>query len=158
MCDIKVWMYVLSLAFQIAGAVLLIIRYLGKTKQRVIEDYYPGTGVASTDDNENAILDVSRVRDCVKNIYANRTAFFYIAIGYALSIFSDKGCACDIILLIAILGMTIVLIIGEMTIGNLLSKHLYKEDILIPYNKISQQIPRFATEKDIKAMFDDDNL
>lgn len=51
MCDVKLWMYVLSLAFQVAGAVLLIVRYLGKTKQRVIEDYYPGTGVASTDDN-----------------------------------------------------------------------------------------------------------
>ena len=43
--------YVLSLAFQVAGAVLLIIKYLGRTRERIIEEYFPGSNVAKRDGN-----------------------------------------------------------------------------------------------------------
>lgn len=90
---LRLFMFVLALAFQIAGAVLLILKYWGNTKQRIINEYYPGAGIANNDGEDNAILDVSRVRECVIEIYSSRAAFIYIAVGYALSVFGEKGTA-----------------------------------------------------------------
>ena len=59
------FIYVLSLAFQIAGAVLLILKYWGNTRQRIINEYFPGTGIASNDGDDNAVLDVFRVRETI---------------------------------------------------------------------------------------------
>lgn len=72
------FIYVLSLAFQIAGVVLLILKYWGNTRQRIINEYFPGTGIASNDGDDNTVLDVFRVRECVIEIYSSRVAFIYI--------------------------------------------------------------------------------
>lgn len=150
---IDVVMYILSLAFQIAGAVLLIIKFWGNTYNRIIEAHYPGAGVANNDGDDNATLEVDRVRKCVQEIYANRAAFIYIAIGYAISIFGDKQGVCNCTLLIFVITVTIFLIIVERVIACLCAKCFYKEELKIPYKKLPEYVSRTGSDQNIKNLF-----
>lgn len=147
--------YVSALAFQIAGAVLLIIKYWGNTEQRVINVYYPGTGIASNDGDDNAILEVNRVRECVAEIYGNRMAFIYIAVGYALSIFGNKGTFDNVVVLAMVTVLAVIFIVLEILLAKALAKKLYKEDIIISYNDLPDYIDRTLSEKAIDRMFSD---
>lgn len=151
----SVIIYILALAFQIAGAVLLIIKFWGNTQNRIIETYYPGTGVASNDGDDNAILEVARIRECVKEIYANRAAFIYIAIGYAISIFGDKGITNNWVILLFVIFTTIALIGVERLIANGCAKYFYKEDIKISYDDLPNHIDKTMSTKDIDQMIKD---
>ncbi len=51
-------LFVLTLVFQIARAVLLILKYWGNMKQRIINEYYLGAGIANNDGEDNAIHDI----------------------------------------------------------------------------------------------------
>ena len=148
-------MYVFSLALQISGAVLLIIRYWGNTKGRVINEYFPGAGIANNDGNDNAVLEANRVRDCVIEIYANRTAFIYIAVGYALSVFGEKGIGNNIVILLLVIITSAALIFLEHIVAHKLASYLYKENIIIPYDTLPKYIDRTLSTKDIEKMLND---
>ncbi len=146
---IKIVLFILALSFQISGAILLIIKYWGKTRQRIINEYYPGTGIASNDGENNAVLDANRVRECATGIYANRMAFVFIAIGYALSIFGEKGNAGNIVVLFSTAVTTTILVIIEGKASKLIAKKLYQEDIVIPYDELPDYIDRTLSKKDV---------
>lgn len=154
MCN-EVLMYIFSLAFQIAGAVLLIIKFWGNTYNRIIETYYPGAGIADNDGDYNAILDVDRVRECAKEIYGNRAAFIYIAIGYVVSIFGEKQDVDDWLLLIFVIEVTIFLIMAERIFATLCSKYFYKADLKIPYDNLPEYVSGTMSNKDIDEMLED---
>ncbi|MBO6128838.1 MAG: hypothetical protein J6P79_08070 [Pseudobutyrivibrio sp.] len=146
------FIYVLSLAFQIAGAVLLILKYWGNTRQRIINEYFPGTGIASNDGDDNALLDVFRVRECVIEIYSSRVAFIYIAIGYALSVFGEKGDVASVIVLLMVFVASEVLIGVECMLARVVAKVLYKDDIIISYADLLEYIDRTASTKDVDEL------
>lgn len=147
------FVFVLALAFQIAGAVLLILKYWGNTKQRIINEYYPGAGIANNDGEDNAILDVVRVRGCVIEIYSSRMAFIYIAIGYALSVFGEKGTAASTTVLFMVFIAAGMLIGIESVIVRIVARIIYKEDIKISYTDLPEYIDRTASAKDIDELF-----
>lgn len=146
------FIYVLSLAFQIAGAVLLILKYWGNTRQRIINEYFPGTGIASNDGDDNAVLDVLRVRECVIEIYSSRVAFIYIAIGYALSVFGEKGDVASVTILLMIFVASGVLIGVEYLLARVVARVIYKDDIKISYADLPEYIDRTASTKDIDEL------
>lgn len=147
-------MYILALALQVAGAVILIIKYLGKTKDRIKSEYFPGAGIANNDGNDNAIINLIDVRKCVKRIYANRAAFIYIALGYATSIFGDKSDCNNWCLLVYVATETIILIFLKMVIAHILTHIFYKEDMLVPYKELPIWIAGTTSENDIKGLFE----
>lgn len=150
---ISLFIYALALAFQIAGAVLLILKYWGNTKQRIINEYYPGAGIASNDGEDNAILDVSRVRECVIEIYSSRVAFIYIGVGYALSVFGEKGDVAGIVVLLMVFVASGLLIGIEGVLARVASKAFYKDDIKISYVDLPEYVDRTASFKDIDELF-----
>lgn len=145
--------YVLSLAFQVAGAVLLIIKYLGKTRERIIEEYFPGSNVAKRDENNMATLDKERVQICAQKIYDNRMAFLFIAIGYILSVFGSINGECKIYILLFVIVSTAVIIGVEKGMSIIVSKVIYKNDILTPYSNLEDRVETIITNEEIDKMF-----
>lgn len=148
----KLLVYVLASSFQIAGAIILIMKYWGNTKQRVINEYYPGTGIASNDGDNNAVLEVTHVRDCVIEIYANRVAFINIAIGYTMSIFGEKGTVKNIYIFLSVIGFSGLLIGIEKMVAKLIARIRYKEDIVVPYDELPTHIDRTISNKDLEEL------
>lgn len=149
----KEWLYILAIALQVAGAVLLIIKYWGNTQNRIINEYFPGTGIANNDGNDNAVLEVERVRECVREIYASRIAFTNIALGYALAIFGDKGLKDNIVLLTYVALLSSAIIVVELKTAKTMSNRLYKDPIRISYNDLPDYISGTASIKDIENLF-----
>ena len=73
--------YVVSLSLELAGAIILLINFLGNTKKIVILTYFPGSNVAERK-NDEIILKKNKLQERARNVYMNRTAFIYIIIGY----------------------------------------------------------------------------
>lgn len=146
------FLYIFALAFQIAGAILLIIKYWGKTKQRIIDVYFPGSGIANNDGNDNAVLDLNRTRICAVEIYNNRMAFIYITLGYILSIFGEKQLD-SFITLIAVLLASTILIVLEKLIAKLIAYNKYTEEIKISYKELPNHIPCTMSAKDVDDLF-----
>lgn len=149
----KEWIYVLAIALQITGAVLLIIKYWGNTQNRIINEYFPGTGIANNDGDDNTVLEVEKVRECVREIYASRFAFIDIAVGYALSVFGEKGFANGILLLIYVLLLSSSIIVLEKIVAIILSNHFYKDPIRVSYDDLPNYISRTMSKKDIENLF-----
>ena len=152
MLTLGVAIYVLSLAFQVAGAVLLIIRYWGRTKERIIEEYFPGSNIIGRDEDNNVRLEKTKVQKCAQTIYDNRMAFVFIAIGYILSIFGTTNGACQYCLLAVLVMSTIVIILLEKGISIVVSKMLYREDIVLPYSEIEDIADTTITGSEIEAI------
>lgn len=153
--DIKLILYILSLAFQVAGAVLLIIKYCGKTKQRIISEYFPGSNVIERDDDDRVHLKKEKVQECVKRIYDNRISFAYIAIGYVLSIFGESSNSSKVEILFYMIFFTITLILIEKIISSAFARLLYRTDIEMEYSEIEDIADTVATEKEMDEMLDD---
>ena len=153
MVTMEVIAYILSLAFQVAGAVLLIIKYWGKTRERIIEDYFPGSNVAERDENNNITLEKHKVQACAQNIYDNRMAFVFIAIGYILSVFGAIDDICRVCILAYVIVTTIVIIIVEKLMSIMISKIIYTNDIILPYKQVEDKVETTATSDDMLELF-----
>lgn len=147
--NIKLLLYILSLAFQIAGAVLLIIKYCGKTKQRIINEYFPGSNLIERDDNDMLHLEKKKVQVCVKRIYDNRISFAYIAIGYVLSVFGESSNSSKAVIIFYMLFFTTALILVEKIISASFARLLYQSDIEMKYSEIEEIADTVITEKEI---------
>ena len=150
---IQVIVYILSLAFQIAGAILLIIKYWGNTKQRIIDEYFPGSNLAKRDENNNTKLEKEKVQKCAQGIYDNRAAFLFIAIGYVFSIFGESQGKCRFCILLYVFVFTTLIISTEKCISIMISKLIYKYDIIIPYSEIENIADTDVTQKEIDELF-----
>ncbi len=154
MCS-KLIIYVFAVSFQIAGAVILLLKYCRNTRQRIIKEYYPGAGIANNDGEDNAILEVRYVRECVREIYLSRSALAHIALGYALSIFGEKGKAPSICVFLGVLIATLVLIAITYFMVKGLAKVKCKEDIKIPYTDLPDYVSGTMTTKELDRIFKD---
>lgn len=81
--------YVISIALQFSGSVLLLLYYWGRTKELIKELYFPGTNVVKQDDNDNVTLEKEKVLSVATQIYKNRTAFMMLAVGFLLGVFGS---------------------------------------------------------------------
>ena len=144
--------FVFSIAFQVAGAVILIIKYFGKTEERIKQEYYPGSNIAPRDENEYTKLEGKKCMECAQRIYDNRASFSFIALGYILSIFGDASGQCRVCVLMMTITCTIVIILLEKGISNLISYVFYRNGIECPYSEVSEWADTEATKEEIEEL------
>jgi len=150
--------YIFSLAFQVAGAVILIIKYFGKTKERIIEEYYPGSNIAERDENNTIVLEKEKLQTCARKIYDNRASFSFIAIGYILSIFGDISNQCKVCVLMMTVTCTVTIILIEKGVAIILSKIFYRKDEKIPFDKVKHIADTAMTQDEVSKMFNETEI
>ena len=133
--------YILSIAFQVAGAVLLIIKYWGKTESRIIAEYFPEIRFGLVNKSGKITMKKKRVQACARNVYHNRMSFLYIAIGYILSIFGNVSGVCKVCVLAFAVVCTLLLIVLERLISWVISVIVYREDIDKDYSEVKNIVP-----------------
>ena len=131
-CELLKWdviAYILSLSFQIAGAVMLIIKYLGDTEGMILEEYFPESGVIGADENDYVTLEKKKMQLCAVNIYINRASFTYIACGYALSVLGKMDGECKVCIIFAVAAFTVALILATHKACRYIARKKYNQDI-----------------------------
>ena len=124
---------VLSIAFQLSGAVLLTIRFWSKRKNEILQQYFNSSEIICRDDGEEVVLRKEKLQKIFKEIYLTRFSFIYIVIGYVLSIFDMSISKCCAILII--LFVTLLLILLAHFFCVLICKVKYSKDKKIPYDE-----------------------
>lgn len=129
--------YIFAMAFQLTGAILLLVYFCGHTKDRIYREYFPGSNIIERDNNNKVTLEMSKIRDCVRNIYLNRMAFIYITMGYVLGVYGEVKSLNKNTAMLVIVCTTIIFIVISYVVSTAISKILYRENWLMDYDEIS---------------------
>lgn len=128
---IQDFLYIGAISFQVAGALLLIISFWGKTRKRIISSYYGGHSIAQLCENNYSVIHKKDVRICARQIYDNRASFIYIALGYGLGIWGNSYLSEKSIIAICVLFCAIILVLIEKGVVYIIAKIIYRGDMSV---------------------------
>lgn len=145
---------VISIAFQLAGALILLMWSIrGARKTAIIERCFPGSNVAERDDDNNCRIEKSKLRKTAYEVYLNIFAFVDLIIGYLIAYFTvnyyEPVCA------VLYTVLTTAVIIGiEMLVAYGSAKLRYKKDEIVPYEDLKKiGADTVIISKEIEEMF-----
>ena len=145
---------IFSIAFQLAGAIILLLWCLqGARLDNVIEKYFPGSNIAKRDDENNCVLEKGRLRKISRDIYINIFAFFDLIVGYSLSFYDTSNESKTKALLITML-ITFIIIGIEYLISHVISICRFKANLTVKYDELE----KFNVDTDITNKELDDML
>lgn len=146
--------YGLTIALQLAGALLLMYNFWGNIEERTLREYFPGSNIAKRNDKNEVRLEKERLVKCASNIYLTRISFIYIVLGYMFNIFGNNNVKpCLMFSLIG--GFTAVFSIIAFGIATGLAKIKYKTDEYVDYSTLATEmdVDTVALPSEIEAMF-----
>lgn len=145
---------IISISFQISGAVILLLWCLRGAKiDHIIEKCFPGSNTVSRDDNNNCILSKERLQKAAREVYTNVLAFVDLIIGYLTTYFITDTLTpvCASILTIFI---TAVLIAINYIIAWRLSIWKYPNDVVVSYSVLEKHnVDTIITNKEIEDLW-----
>ena len=148
--------YIASIAFQLAGALILTVKFWGKTEKRVINGCFGEGNYAEINEEKKVVLTKKQLRESGRNIYLNRVAFIYIVTGSLLGIYGGVGDESRNIVLVSIIILSALAIILGIAISNIIARIVYRKDKAIDSNEIKKDIYTEIKEEDIQALFKKD--
>ena len=86
--------FLLSIALQVSGALILIIFCWGNTERRILNTIYPANASIHREDDNTVIISRDKLIKAHKNVLHNRTAFILIGFGYLSSLFGSNEGIC----------------------------------------------------------------
>lgn len=142
-------MYIVSIALQLAGAIILMLQFWGNTKKKVIDTYYPGCNIAERDKDNKVTLEKEKLQKCAMNIYLNRVAFMYIVVGYLSGVYANLGDLDKKVTAMKIAIVSALLIFVGKGFTILMAKLVYRKD---------EKIDVGAIENDVLSPIDGDDI
>ena len=147
-------LFVAMLAFQLAGALLLLMNCSLGSKKAIIKNCFPGSNFIERDDNDNCIIPKAKLQTSAHTIYLNIVAFADLVIGYLIASLCPVSEFKTCVTVIGVMLSTIVLLVVEYFGSRLVAKFIYSKDMVIPYSELDD-VDTFPTIKEIDEMWDD---
>lgn len=115
-------LYIVSISFQVVGAVILVwSSCLKNIEEQICRIYFEKETGSIVDENGMIALNKEKVKDIAKSIILNRCAFVYLILGYATTICAEKTMSnCHII--IGVLAFSLILFSAGCCISEKMSK------------------------------------
>lgn len=148
----KTELYIISIAFQLSGALLLMIFSLSTKRERVVKKFINKNIIIQNYD-ETLHYDKSELKETFKIAYLNKCSFLFIALGYLIGVMGEMD-NCNILdVMIKIVILTGVLMIFAYFIVYQIIKHAKKVNTILTKEEMTKYsiVPNIemATEKDI---------
>ena len=143
----------MSISLQLAGAVLLLVRFWGNLKKDVLHEYFnPYVGI-SRDDGSEITLRKDKIKKIAARIYLTRISFIYILVGYILAVFPQTEHR--IIAIAFTLTTAFLLLIIAQLIVLFICKIKFKQDIKIPYEEAVNdgEAQQFISSEEAKQLW-----
>lgn len=90
-------LYIISVAFQLSGAVILLIGTFGKSSDHIVNEVLRRVTFLKIS------TESSVINGATESVYLSRTAFVYLAAGYALNVFGRQGIGNSWVILMSVL-------------------------------------------------------
>lgn len=151
-------LYIFSISFQVAGALLLMVSVLSTKRDKVVRRFV-GRGTLYRDNNTNTIFyNKTALQETFKEAYLSKFAFLYIAVGYFMGVFGVLNNDYLMLIALAIVVLTILLVaLSHLAVFLILkfSKKVNRElsNEELSYLGIEPDIENISNE-DIQRIFD----
>lgn len=131
-------LYVISMACQLSGAIILLLNSLTKLEKQIIAQYSGGEAFTELKDGM-AILSSKRIKDITMSVSLNRAAFLDLVLGYGTAV-AAESCfpVCKTLILMTILTLGITSL--EWVIAFLTAKIISVEGIKVPATELKDQM------------------
>lgn len=153
----SIFLYVISIALQVSGALLLMIFSISTKREKIIKRFINKDIV--TEQGSSISYNKEEFKETFRNAYLNIFSFGYIALGYLISVFgetnNDKWLLILYITLFAIFFMSLAYFIIFLIMKK--SSKVNKELTLAELEKIN--VPstiNFMTNEDIDKLFEEE--
>lgn len=145
---------VVSISFQLAGAVILLLWSIrGAKRDKIIAKCFPGSNIIDRDKENNCIIEKNRIQRAAREIYLNIFAFLDVIVGYVLGYFAVivyepvYAAICTILITAIIIGV-------EMLVVKILASIFFVRDEIVPYEKLETMgVETAITQDEINALF-----
>ena len=132
--------FLLSIALQVSGALILIIFCWGNTERRILNTIYPANASIHREDDNTVIISRDKLIKAHKNVLLNRTAFILIGFGYLSSLFgSNEGIYALRGLVIVVVTSIVILAVVVFTI-NIIARICNKKDKKYQYEELCSKL------------------
>lgn len=149
-------LFISMLAFQLAGALVLLLNCIKGNRTTVIKNCFPGSNVIERDDNNVCTIPKEKLRESSFKIYLNIVAFADLVIGYAIAAFSPVATYSTKETVIGVTVATIALLVIEYFGSKMVSNLIYNKDKQVDYDELKENgVDTFATNKEVEDMFND---
>lgn len=148
--------FIAMLVFQLAGALILLLKCCIGSKKAVIRSCFPGSNFAPRDDNNECTISKDKLRESAHKIYLNAAAFLDLVIGYLLAAFSPESSFSQLIAIVSVVVITLILLVVEYFGSKKLAAVIYAEDMKLPYSELKKNdVDAFASDQDVNEMLDE---
>lgn len=147
-------MFIGMLAFQLSGALVLLLNCIKGGKKAVIRKCFPGTNIVERDENNNCIIPKEKLQESAHKIYLNILAFADLVIGYLFATFSPSANARIEMVLMEVIIATFIVLLLEYYVSRFCAKRIYAKDISIPFDEL-EGVDTTITNQEIEELFKD---
>lgn len=88
--NISQLIFLISIALQVSGALILILFCWGNTERRVLNTIFPANTSLHREGDDTVIISKEKLYRAHKEILLNRYAFIFIGLGYLLNLFGEN--------------------------------------------------------------------
>ena len=134
------WIYLMSLALQVSGALILIFYYWGNTERRVLNIIFPANSSVHREDDDIVIISKEKLRKAHGEVMLNRIAFAFIAAGYLISLFGKNEGVKPLVGLVIVIAFNVALIAVGVMVSNLIAKAWNRNDRVFQYDDLCEKV------------------
>lgn len=148
-------LFVGMLAFQLSGALILLLNSVNGRKETIIKNCFPGSNVVERDKNNNCKIEKEKLQKSAHNTYLNMIAFVDLVVGYILAVFSPTSTTEICLVLRKVILFTCILLGAEYFLSLICAKTKYANDMVIPFENLDG-VDTVITLEEIDAKFNDE--
>lgn len=148
-------LFVGMLAFQLSGALILLLNSVNGRKETIIKNCFPGSNVVERDKNNNCKIEKEKLQKSAHNTYLNMIAFVDLVVGYILAVFSPTSKTEICLVLLEVILFTCILLGAEYFLSLICAKTKYANDMVIPFENLDG-VDTVITLEEIDAKFNDE--
>lgn len=132
--------YLLSISFQLSGALILIFFCWGNIEQKVLSKVFSANSIMERNYENKVTIKRDKLFRAYKEVWLNRTAFILLGLGYLLGVFgSNEGSNLWFSCILLMFGSVVMMIIGN-KIATIIAKKASTHDKEYDYEDLCSKI------------------
>lgn len=144
--DLDTAVVVASFAFQLAGAVILLLWSLWKIDKKIKSMSIESDGIPIIGFDNTTVISKNDLQKNAKKVYINIAAFLNLVIGYGAAIFADRATLPNYCVFILVVLTTILIMGIELLLSGFIAKLRYSTDQKVNFNDMTNKPKVFAEE------------
>ena len=143
-------LYLLMLAFQLAGALLLLVNHLNSSQEAIIRKCFPGSNTIERNELGYGSIPKEKLQKSAEEIIANIVAFVDLVVGYGIASLSPSMSLSKMISFFVVVGGSVVIIFLESTAIRYISRKKYSNDLIVQFSELEKyNVDTILTEEEI---------